>query len=231
MTNPQAFTTEALKVSFLCVDSTDEHETGDPETWTNKVTIKHKVHTAPDGTKRVELKAVPKVPVRYTTDGSNPRTAGGVYDGPIEISEGTQVVQAVPDGDGIVAEPRTIRIDWDDKAGFDLDEQQPATWQKTQENTTTQGTYAFLDRMKKHEVRAKGPRVTVNGEAWVELATDPDMEMSGERLEEVVDYVRGLIDEGEVSLSVDALRFETGQRLADWTEDAKVDLDPEEVQQ
>jgi len=149
VTNPQAFTTEALKVDLLYVDSTDEHETGDPETWTNKVKIKHKVYTSPDRMKRVELKAVPKVPVRYTTDGSNPRTAGGVYDGPIEISEGTQVVQAVRDGDGIVAEPQTIRID----------------------------------------------------------------------------------DEGEVSLSGDALRFETGQRLADWTEDAKVDLDAEEVQQ
>jgi hypothetical protein len=85
--------------------------------------------------------------------------------------------------------------------------------------------------MKKHQAHARGPKVTVNGEEWVELATDPSMEMSGETLEEVVDYVRGLIDEGEVSLFVDALRFETGRRLTDWTEDAKVDLNPEEVQQ
>jgi hypothetical protein len=231
VTNPQAFTTDALEVSFLCVDSTGEHDTGNVETWTNEVTIKHKVRTLPDGTKRVELKAVPQVPVRYTTDGSNPRTAGGVYDGPIEVSEGTQVVQAVPDGDGIVSEPRKIRIDWDEESGFDLDEQQPATWQKPHENTTTQGTYDFLGRMKKCQAHARGPRVTVNGEEWVELATDPGMEMSGETLEEVVDYVRGLIDEGEVSLFVDALRFETGQQLTDWTDDAKVDLNPEEVQQ
>jgi hypothetical protein len=231
VTNPQAFTTDSLKISFLCVDSTGEHEVGEPTTWTNEVTIKHKIYTSADGTKRVELQAVPQVPVRYTTDGSNPRTAGGVYDGPIEVSEGTQVVQAVPDGNGIVAEPRKIRIDWDDEAGFSLDEEKPATWQRAHEKTTTQGTYDFLHQMKKHRAHARGPRVTVTGDEWVELSTDPNMEMSGEALEEVVDYVRSLIDEGEVGLSVDGLAFETGQRLADWSEDEKVDLNPEEVQQ
>jgi hypothetical protein len=76
VTDLQAFTTEALKVSFLCVDSEGEHETGEPVEWTNDVTIKHKVYPDAEGKKKVELKAVPEVPIRYTTDGSNPRQGG-----------------------------------------------------------------------------------------------------------------------------------------------------------
>lgn len=229
--NPQAFMTKALKVSFLCVDSSGEHETGDAVEWTNDVTIKHRIYTAADGAKHVELKAVPEVPVRYTTDGSNPRNAGGQYDGPFKITEKTQVVQAVATVDGVVAEPQTFRIDWEEDGGFSIDEEKPVTWKRRQKQTATKETFDFLDRMKKHEAVAKGPRVNVDGSDWIELSAGPGITMDGEQLEKVVKYVRGLIDEGEVSVSVEALLFETGRQLTDWTDAAKVDLNPEEVQQ
>jgi len=65
----------------------------------------------------------------------------------------------------------------------------------------------------------------------VDLSFDQEMEVDGETLEEATEYVRGLIDDGEVSLDVDALHFEHGQQLRDWAEDAKTELNPEEVQQ
>ncbi len=228
--NPQAFKTNALNVSFLCVDSTGEHDTGDPKTWQNKVTIRHKVQTLPNGTKRVKLKAVPDVPVRYSTDGSNPRNAGGMYDGVFEIEGETSVVQAVPDVDGMVAEPEVIPIDWDDN-GFNLDMEKPATWTRSVNETTTKNTYDFLGRMKTYSAKAKGPRITVGDDQWVELSSDAQMSFDGERLEETVEFVRGLVDEGEVSLQTEGLVFETGQDLTDWTEAAGVDLNPEEVKQ
>jgi hypothetical protein len=231
VTDPQAFTTEALKVSFLCVDSEGEHDTGEPVEWTNEVTIKHKVYPDAEGKKKVELKAVPEVPIRYTTDGSNPRQAGGLYDGPIEATEETQVVQAVAEGDGVVSEPETIRLDWTDDGSPGIQDDQPAVWQRSHQLGTTKEAYDFLNRMQKWDATAKGPRVTVDSDDWVELAFDQDMEVDGETLEEATEYVRGLIDDGEVSLDVDALHFERGQQLRDWAEDAKTELNPDEVQQ
>jgi hypothetical protein len=231
VTGPQAFTTEALKVSFLCVDSEGEHDTGEPVNWTNEVTIKHKVYPDAEGKKKVELKAVPEVPIRYTTDGSNPRQGGGLYDGPIEAKEGTQVVQAVAEGDGVVSEPETIRLDWTDDGWSGIQDDQPALWQRSHRLGTTKETYDFLNRMQKWGATAKGPRITVDSDEWVELAFDQDMEVDGETLEEATEYVRGLIEGGEVSLDVDALHFERGQQLRDWAEDAKTDLNPDEVEQ
>jgi hypothetical protein len=85
--------------------------------------------------------------------------------------------------------------------------------------------------MQKWDATAKGPRVTVDGDEWVDLSFDQEMEVDGETLEEATEYVRGLIDDGEVSLDVDALHFERGQQLRDWAEDAKTELNPDEVQQ
>ena len=85
--------------------------------------------------------------------------------------------------------------------------------------------------MQKWDATAKGPRVTVDGDEWVDLSFDQEMEVDGETLEEATEYVRGLIDDGEVSLDVDALHFERGQQLRDWAGDAKTELDPDEVQQ
>jgi len=231
VTDPQAFTTEDLKVSFLCVDSEGEHDTGEPVEWTNDVTIKHKVYPDAEGKKKVELKAVPEVPIRYTTDGSNPREAGGRYDEPVEVEEGTQVVQAVAEGDGVVSEPETIRLDWTDDGSPGIQDDQPALWQRPHQLGTTKEAYDFLNRMQKLDATAKGPRITVDSDDWVELAFDQDMEVDGETLEEATEYVRGLIDDGEVSLDVDALHFERGQQLRDWAEDAKTELNPDEVQQ
>src|SRR5262249_10411832 len=71
--------TTALKVSFLAVDSTGEHETGDPRPETNPITLKYD-YAYRDGSRRVRLKAIPTGTIRYSFDGSNPRN-GGVCDG------------------------------------------------------------------------------------------------------------------------------------------------------
>ncbi|MCK7574587.1 MAG: hypothetical protein MZV65_00795 [Chromatiales bacterium] len=60
-----------MKVSFLAVDSTGEHETGDPITWTNRITLKGRVFDS-GSDKMMELRAAPPAPIRYTTDGSGP---------------------------------------------------------------------------------------------------------------------------------------------------------------
>ena len=42
--NVNEFRTKELKLSFLCVDSTGEHETGEPYKWQNKISLKYQVY-------------------------------------------------------------------------------------------------------------------------------------------------------------------------------------------
>jgi len=76
--DPNNFITADLKVSFLCVDSTNTHETGAPLEWMREISIRHKLVERPDG-KYMELQTQPGVTIKYTTDGSDPKHNGGSY--------------------------------------------------------------------------------------------------------------------------------------------------------
>ena len=95
--------TTELRVSFLATDSTGEHATGDPYAWIGRITLKSRDYL--DGEQRmVEIRAAPHAPIRYTTDGSDPQVAGGAYDGPFAVPEGTRLVLAYAEKDGVVSE-------------------------------------------------------------------------------------------------------------------------------
>jgi Fn3 associated len=61
----------------------------------------------------VELRAAPAAPLRYTTDGSDPKLCGATYDGPFVVPPGTLVVLAVAEKHGIVSECHRLNIHWD----------------------------------------------------------------------------------------------------------------------
>jgi hypothetical protein len=68
------YTTAALRVSFLVCDPSAQYETGDPVTWSNKLVLRN--HLSEQGGKRsVELFVAPRGAIRYTLDGSEPRSA------------------------------------------------------------------------------------------------------------------------------------------------------------
>jgi hypothetical protein len=126
-----------------------------------------------------------------------------------------------------------IRIDWDDAADFEVESTEPAVWQRTHQFGTTKETYEFISQMEKKNAKAKAPRISVSesDDEWADLSLGANMTVDSETLQDAVEYVRGLLDEGEVSLDVRSLHFEQGQDLIEWAEDAKVDLNPDEVKQ
>jgi hypothetical protein len=81
----QIYTTAALRVNFLVCDPSGQFETGDPVTWSNKLTLRNKL-SEKNGKRSVELFVAPKGTIRYTLDGSEPRD-GTAYEGPIAIDE------------------------------------------------------------------------------------------------------------------------------------------------
>lgn len=226
--------TRELKISFLAVDSTGEHETGDPVTYTNRITLKHKIYQIGKN-KKLVLEAVPDAVIYYSTDGSDPKVAGATYDDDITIPEGTKLVLAVGTKDGISSEIERIPILWDTKEKVQLDPNRLTSWHHKFAFNTTQDSYALIEKAKKHKALLSGIRITIQGtdgdKGWVELQMYEEKTVQPELLEEAIESLRKMQTSGQVQLVVTSLILEKGQHLLDWAEEDKITLVPSEVKQ
>ncbi len=224
------FETDELEVSFLCVDSTGEHETSSAETWRNRITLKwQEYQNGPE--KMVRLESAPKAIIKYTTDGSDPKNAGGTYDGPFVVPKGTVFVLAYGQKNKISSEVYKFEINWEEEGGIVIDPEKPALWKRRHEPKTTKESYELLRLMKKYSVNMPGPRVTISGKSWIELAVDEKVLISSDQMDKVLEYLRSLLDEGQVQIETSALKFPTGQSLLDWVAEVQTELKPDEVSQ
>jgi hypothetical protein len=229
VSDPKQFKTSALEISFLCVDSKAEHDTGEPVTWQNRITIKSRTYQS--GTDRMmELRTAPAAPLRYTTDGSDPKVCGATYDGPFVVPPGTLMVLAVAEKHGIVAEQR-FDIEWQSTGRLAIDPHRPVVWKREHAPKTTQESYAFLDRLKKYQVSIPGPLVEITGQHWLQLTCDDRLALRADQLEGLINHLRGLLSEGQVAVEARSLHFPTGQQLLDWVEEVRTELTSEEVKQ
>ena len=279
-----------LKVSFLAVDSTGEHDTGEPVEWRNRITLKSREYVdarsgvpeagvrpgmveagarpgVPEagarpgtleagvrpgmpeagarpgmvetggGQRMVEIRAAPpSIPIRYTTDGSDPTVAGGVYDEPFAVPEGARLILAVAGKDGIVSEMHRREIA-DKPVEKPIDRTRPAVWAPPSpgfEFKTTRTAYGFTARLKQHEGVASGLRINVQAEGsgtWSELHFSDDVALDGARIEQTVEWLRALVPDGEVSIEARRIRYGTGQRFLDHVAEIRAEYKRDDVEQ
>ena len=181
--------------------------------------------------KMLELQSAPPVPIRYTTDGSDPKQAGGSYDEPFVIPSGTVCVLAVGEKQGLISETLRVDITWDKVDDFSVAPHQKAIWKREHRPTTTKESYEFLAKVKKYQAQVKGVRININGSHWLDFSVDEKLGLDGEKLEEVVNYLRGLLCDGEIEIDAPALHFPSGQQLLDWVAEAKTQVRRDEVEQ
>ena len=228
--------TAAMSASFLVIDSTHVHETGEPYSWKNHITIKYRFYQS--GTKRMlELRAAPPAPISYTTDGSDPKLAGASYDGPFTVNPGTLLVLTYAEQDGVASQVERIQV----PAGGSkdtpvlVDPKRPAIWVRPFELLNTKETYEAIERAKKFKASFSGVKVTIMGEGgdneWIELQTYQDKLGSPEQVEECLTVLRKWQGSGQVQFGASALHFELGQDLLDWVNEVKTTLKPGEVKQ
>lgn len=213
----RTYETSELEVSFLAVDSRGEHETGAAQTWKNTITLKSRQYQN-GGTIMVELKAAPPAPIRYTTDGSNPRTCGGSYDGPFQVAESTLVVQAYAESKGISSDIHRLTINRQQKP-YEPDPAKPAIWNRVHQFSSSPAAYGFIDRLAKHGGQASGCSVVITRDdrQWVELQFGEDVLLGGGRLKGIIGDFRDLLTNASISsLRVEKLHFPNGAELMDF---------------
>jgi hypothetical protein len=128
----------------------------------------------------------------------------------------------------------TMTLDIPSKLDGDLSHRppiRPALWKREPRLTTTQESYAFLDRLKKHQVSVIRPYVCLVGQSWLELKSNDRLSLTADKLEGIINHLRRLLGEGEVTLSARHLAFPSGQHLLDWVEAVRTDTHIEEVEQ
>jgi hypothetical protein len=230
--NPNEFKTKELKLSFACIDSTGEHETGEPVYWTNKITIKGRVYDK-NGKKVLELRGTPNVKIKYTTDGSNPKENGGIYEREIEVPDDTTLILAVAEEKGIYSEEIRIKVEKGSVYSREIDKSRQLTLVKTLQYQDTKSTYEELNMLKKNNVSVADVRIvlfkngTGSGDGWIDVSIGKDIICKPEVLEEVLDSIRNsLIQNGSVNISFEYNKaiFETGQKFLDYIADKKKTL-------
>jgi Protein of unknown function (DUF499)/Fn3 associated len=227
------FKTPELLVSFLCVDTTGKHETGKAETWKNEITLKWNLFDQA-GKKMLELKSGPPATIKYSTDGSNPSTNGSTYNSPFPLLADTRFIVAEAEKSGIIS--KQLKIDIPQGAAkpiIVIDKEKPLKWKRKLSFTNTQQTYDFFEKAKKFEAELYLSTVTIQGEEkWVELSMDNLLQVSPQKLEEVINKLReNIFGEGEVSSEVVAMQFSTGQKFEDYLHELKTELKPNEIEQ
>ncbi len=226
--------TDDLRISVLAVDATKVHETGEPYTWQNRITIKHKIYQSGDD-KMCELRAAPSAPLRYTTDGSDPKVAGALYESSFVVPKGSPMILVHAERDGVATNIERINISWDKAEEVKVEPTLPVTWKRRHQTESTKETYELLGRLAKYKTKGVGIAVTIGGESgvkeWVEFTTYEEKQVDGESLQKCLEPMRSIQGDGQVKLTIKALHFESGQSLLDWVEDAKTTLSAGEIKQ
>jgi hypothetical protein len=224
-----SFKTAELRLSFLALDSTGKHQTGSIREWTNRITLKHRFFQ--QGSDLLcELQSAPPVPIRYSTDGSDPRQNGGEYQEPFLVSKGAVLMLASASKDGIFSD--TLKADVPREAtGVVVDKNRPAIWKRQQTFNTTRESFEFLDRLQKVSASVRGLRITVHGKEWLELTSSDSFLMTRSAVDKLLAPLRETVGQGEVQLTAEALAFELGKDLLDWIAADRVALKPGEVEQ
>ena len=183
-----------------------------------------------------------KATIKYTTDGSNPKEHGGVYDDAIIIPENCSHVLAIAEKDGIESNQLTIKIDRQQSGGtIQINKENPLKLEKTIRINNTSDVYREIDILKKHNVKMSDVVINLttneDSEKWIEIALGKSTVIEPAKLEEQIgnmreSFMRG--DKVEVALDYHQSHYESGQKFLDMVADKKMTLenfDEQEIKQ
>jgi hypothetical protein len=233
VTDLNAFKTTELALTFLCVDSTGKHATGALTRWENNVKLQYNSFDK-SGKNYIELKASsPKVTIKYTTDGSNPKNSGGVYDDVFEVPNGTKFVQAIAVHEelGIFSEPISIPIT---ESKFEVNKDISLTLSHSLRASATSEVYKQLEILKRHNAKVAGVSLDViektnpMQQSWISLSFDNYAFHETDSFVKQLDELRNVFFKEktvEITMSIEKCKFEKGQHFEDWIAENKYSLE------
>jgi len=227
----QGLNTNALRVNFLVLDPSGQHETGNPVTWSNKLVLRNRL-SEKDGQRRAELFIAPKGAIRYTLDGSEPRD-GTTYDGPIVIGDDEVLIRAFAEAEGLETKAE-FRFQAKGKKGVQIDDVRPAhlvsrTGRKLDSRAQT---FEGLKQAGEKSVTFEGIVLTV-GQGTQMIAVNVG-EISVEALfiqDLLTKVLEKFAPETPITLTFRKAHFASGHDLKAFAEKLGIELHPGDVEQ
>ncbi len=224
-----AFETSELSLSFLCIDEgPSQAPAGEHRTWKNRITLKSRLYQQGEA-QFCELVAAPKADIVYTTNGSDPRANGSSYDGPFPVPSGTRLIMAVARRKGVESELLRREVD---KAAQGPDPSRPLTWKTHRhfQNRPSSEAWQLIERMEGYKAVAEGVTLCYmdpDGREELSYTAAESLARSGAELRSILERLSSFFDGGNLSLSVNLLRFERGQDFLDWVGKDRIAVDQE----
>ena len=232
ITDLDNFKTKELKLNFLCIDSSGINETGEVYNWNNKIELKYREFIK-DNNRYMELKAIPEATIKYTTDGSNPKDHGGIYDEEFIIPKNTTYILAIAEKNGIESKPLNIKIEEDDdsRGTIQIDKREPLTLLTNVKINETADVYKEIDRLKKFNVKISDISAYMStdedADKWIEIAIGKSAKIEAYKLESQIENIReNLLNGNKVDITLDYRQsyYESGQSFLDMVADKKMTL-------
>lgn len=228
-----AFKTTELSLTFLCVDTTGKHPTGSVVPWQKTIKLQYEPYDK-NGEQFIELKAnSPLVKIKYTTDGSNPKNSGGLYEDAFAVPKGTKYVQAIAIHEelGIFSNELSIPIV---ETKFEIDKEKPLILSYTLRASSTSEVYKILESLRKHKALISGVTMQLTEkrdsleQSWLELSVDNyvfhEIDSFVTQLDELRDrfFKEKVLD---VAMSIEQCKFEKGLNFEDWVAENKQSIE------
>jgi hypothetical protein len=236
----ETFKTNELQVAFLCVDSRNEHETGEVLSWQNEIQVKFADLPVANDKHQLTLIATPKGQVFYTTDESNPLTHGARYDEPLVLSRppygNSVVILAAARADGIESAVFRHTVLWDG-AVLTIEPQKPAQYvpKSFLKTNDSNQSYKLLNDLEQSNATVCGVKLSVqqpNSDRWSEVGFGDAVNLTPQQIRDTLIVLRDLVPSGDVLIQVrKSISFGMGIDLQRFAESQAIVLKPTEVAQ
>ncbi|MGI6782971.1 MAG: DUF499 domain-containing protein [Aminivibrio sp.] len=221
------------QINFICIDPTGERKTGEPFRFIGAVPVKYGQRSTPNG-EVMTLSTNPKFEIKYTTDGSEPKENGGIYNGEFVLPTDARYVRVASYYKDCLLEEKTIPLSpaGAEKEGVKINPDKPLAYRYKNKRQAgdTEASYNELSLLSKLEgVLIKGASAEIysrdNPNSYIEFNASIPYR-SGD-LQSLIDLVRDTSfrdREVIVSFGYKELMFDTGDLFTRWMEMNKLDL-------
>ncbi len=227
------FRTKEPKVRFICIDPDRERETGDVVEVIGKAPLKYQQRVTPNGIV-FEFVTNPNYEIRYTTDGSEPKENGGLYNGEFPVSDSAKYVSVATMFEGKPIEEKQILVDRSGKTPeekkIDLNKSVIYRLKAKKQLSDTESAYNELEHLEKYDgVFIKGASAYIyeksNETNYVEYNANIPY-LAGD-LRALIDLIRETSyknREAVITFEYKELLFVKGAQFNEWIEQEKRDL-------